>query len=158
MKSLTIPEIVRPMPIEEAVKELGKMGLTENNEEGTPRITWEEAKKITRQMVDKARKRQTQPEVQEYAEAIGIERSMRKATWQYAEWSAAVEVRLLSAKCVKVKMDDKQADGEVLRKRATVGGKAKTSMRKQRAELCRGTGLERKCGRSVHKRPTGHDC
>ena len=64
LKSLTIPEIVRPMPIEEAVKEFGKMGLTENNDEGTPRITWEEAKKITKKMVDKARKRQSQPEAQ----------------------------------------------------------------------------------------------
>ena len=111
MKSLTIPEIVRPMPIEEAVKELEKLGLTEENEEGTPRITWEEATKITRKIVDKARKRQTQPEVQEYAEAKGIERSMKKATWQYAEWSAAAEIRLLSAKGVKVKwMTNKQME------------------------------------------------
>ena len=65
LKSLTIPEIVRPMPIEEAVKELGKIGLTENNDERKPRITWEEAKRITRKMVDKARERQNQPEVEE---------------------------------------------------------------------------------------------
>ena len=57
LKNLTIPEIKRPMPIEEAVKELEKIGLTETNEEGTPKITWEEAKKITREIVDKARKK-----------------------------------------------------------------------------------------------------
>ena len=78
MKSLTIPEVVRPMSIEEVVKELETLGLTEENEEGVPTITWEEATKITRRMVDKARKKQTQPEVQEYAEAIGIEKNMNK--------------------------------------------------------------------------------
>ena len=103
MKNMTVPEIVRPKPIDEAVKELEKLGLTEDNSEGTPKITWSEAIRITKGMIDKTKKRQTQPEVQEYAEAIGIEESMRKATWQYAEWSAAAEVRLLSAKGAKVK-------------------------------------------------------
>ena len=56
MKSLAIPEVVRPIAIEEAVKELEKLGLAEENEEGVPKITWEEATKITRRMVDKARK------------------------------------------------------------------------------------------------------
>ena len=62
-------------------------------------------------MVDKARKRQNQPEVEEYAAEIGIDESMRKATWQYAEWSAAVEIRLLSAKGVRVEwMTNKQIE------------------------------------------------
>ena len=68
------------------MKELGKLGLTESNDGGKPRITWEEAKRITRKTVDKARKRQNQPEVEDYAAEIGIDISMRKATWQYAEW------------------------------------------------------------------------
>ena len=102
IKNMTTPEIVRPKPIEEAVKELEKLGLTEPNSEGIPRISWEEAVKITRGMVAAARKRK-QPEVQEYAEAIGITDSMERATWQYAEWFAAAEIRLLSAKGVKVK-------------------------------------------------------
>ena len=33
LKDQTIPEIKRPMPIEEAVKELEKLGLTESNED-----------------------------------------------------------------------------------------------------------------------------
>ena len=68
------------MPIDETVKEFEKLGLTEENEEGVPNITWEEATKITRRMVDKARETQTQPEVQEYAGAIGIEKNMKRAT------------------------------------------------------------------------------
>ena len=111
LKNLTIPEIKRPMPIEAAIKELEGLGLTESNDEGKPRITWEEAKKITRQAVDKARKKAKQPEVEEYAAEIGISKSMWTATWQYAEWSAAAEIRLLSAKGVKVKwMTNKQID------------------------------------------------
>ena len=53
-------------------------------------------------MVEVAKKRK-QPEVQEYTEAIGITESMTRATWQYVEWSAAAELRLLSAKGVRVK-------------------------------------------------------
>ena len=63
LKNLTIPEIRRPMPIEAAVKELEKLGLTESNEEGKPKITWEEAKKITRETVDKARKRANRSQI-----------------------------------------------------------------------------------------------
>ena len=81
MENMTIPEVVRPMPIDEAVKELGKLGLAEENEEGVPKVTWEEAIKITRRMVHKARKKQTQPKVQEYAEAIRIGENMKIATW-----------------------------------------------------------------------------
>ena len=33
LRSMTVPEIVRPKPIEEALKELEKLGLTEPNEE-----------------------------------------------------------------------------------------------------------------------------
>ena len=99
------------MPIEAAVKELERFGLTESNEEGKPKITWEEAKKITRKTLDKARKRARQPEVEEYAADIGISKSMWTATWQYAEWSAAAEIRLLSAKGVTVKwMTNKQIE------------------------------------------------
>lgn len=53
-------------------------------------------------MVAAAKKRE-QPEVQDYAKEIGITESMEKTTWQYAEWSAAAELRLLSSKVVKVK-------------------------------------------------------
>ena len=36
---------------------------------------------------------------------------MKRATWQYAEWSAAAEIRLLSDKGVKVKwMSNKQME------------------------------------------------
>ena len=111
LKDLTIPEIKRPMPMEEAVKELEKLGLTESSDDGKPKITWEEAKRITRKIVDKARKRENQPGVEEYAAEIGIDTSMRKATWQYAEWSAAAELRLLSANGVKAKwMTNKQIE------------------------------------------------
>ena len=79
-----------------------KLGLAEPNSEGIPRISWDEAVKITKGMVAAARKRK-QPDVQEYANAIGITESMEKATWQYAEWSAAAEIRLLSAKGAKAK-------------------------------------------------------
>ena len=48
MKSMTVPEIVRPKPIDEAVKELEKLGLIEDNSEGTPKITWREAIRITK--------------------------------------------------------------------------------------------------------------
>ena len=41
--------------------------------------------------------------MQEYAKEIGITESMERATWQYAEWSASAEIRLLSSKGVKVK-------------------------------------------------------
>ena len=67
-------------PIEEAVKELEKLGLTEPNEDNAPKITWAEAMKLTRNMVTAAKKRK-QPEVQEYAKEIGITESMTKATW-----------------------------------------------------------------------------
>lgn len=108
IKSMTVPEIVRPKPIEEAVKELGKLGLTEPNSDGTPKISWTEAVKLTRNMVTAAEKRK-QPEVEEYAKEIVIQESMERATWQYAEWSAAAELRLLSAKVVNAKsMSNKQ--------------------------------------------------
>ena len=49
--------------------------------------------------------------MEEYATEIGIDASMRKATWQYAEWSAAAELRLLSAKGAKAKwMTNKQIE------------------------------------------------
>ena len=74
-------------------------------------ISWEEANQITRKTIDKARKKERQPEVEEYAKEIGISESMGKATWQYAEWSAAAELRLLSAKGVRVKwMTNKQIE------------------------------------------------
>ena len=79
--SLTIPEVVRPTPIDEAVKEMEKLGFTEPNSEGTPKISWVEAIKLTNNMVTAARKRK-QPEVQEYAKEIGITESMEKAKWQ----------------------------------------------------------------------------
>ena len=78
------------------------MRLVEPNEDETPPISWAEAKKITRNSAEKTLKRK-QPEVQEYVEDIGIAKSMAKATWQYAQWSAASELRMLSAKGVKVK-------------------------------------------------------
>ena len=52
--------------------QLEKLGLIEANSEGTPKITWNEAIRITKGMISKAKKRQKHPEVQEYAEAIGI--------------------------------------------------------------------------------------
>ena len=107
---MTIPEIARPKPIEQAVKELEKLGLTEPNEDETPKITWAEARKLTRGTVEAAKKRK-QPEVQGYAKEIGISESMAKAIWQYAWWSAVAELRLLSAKGVKAKsMQKKQMD------------------------------------------------
>lgn len=78
IKSMAIPEIVRPKPIEEAGKELEKLGLAETNSEGTPKISWNEAIRITKGMITAAKKREKQPEVQEYAEAIGITKSMDK--------------------------------------------------------------------------------
>ena len=39
IKSLTVPEIVRPRPIEEAVEQLRKLGLVEENTEEVPRIS-----------------------------------------------------------------------------------------------------------------------
>ena len=84
------------------MKELEKLELTEPNSEGTPKISWAEAIKLTSNMVTAARKRK-QPEVQAYAREIGITESMEKTTWQYAEWSAAAELRLMSSKGVKVK-------------------------------------------------------
>ena len=65
--SLTVREIVRPRPIEEAVEQLRKIGLVEDNKDETPRISWAEAKKQTRRMVERALKKK-QPEVQEYAD------------------------------------------------------------------------------------------
>lgn len=76
---MTVPEIVRPKPIEEAVKELEKLGLTELNDDNAPKPTWAEAMKLTRNMVTAAKKRK-QPEVQEYADEIGIADSMTKST------------------------------------------------------------------------------
>lgn len=102
IKSMFVPEIVRPRPVEEAVKELAKLDLIEPDEEEIPRISWAESKRTTRKSVETAMKRK-QPEVQEYVENIGIAKSMAKTTWQYAQWSAAAELRMLSAKGVKVK-------------------------------------------------------
>ena len=41
--------------------------------------------------------------MEDYAEALGILDSVKKATRQYAEWSAAAELRMLSTKGVKVR-------------------------------------------------------
>ena len=38
-KSMTVPETVRPRPLEEAVKELEKLGHTEPNEKEIPNIS-----------------------------------------------------------------------------------------------------------------------
>ena len=110
IQSLTAPEIVRPRPIEEAVEQLRKTGLVEDNKDETPRISWAEAKKLTRMMVERALKRK-QPEVQEYADDIGITKSMAKATWQYAQLSVATELIMLSSKGVKVRsLSEKHID------------------------------------------------
>ena len=109
-------------------------------------------------MVDKARKRQTQPEVQEYAEAIGIEKNMKKATWQYAEWSAAAEVRLLSAKGVKVKwMTNKQMEKYCgtglpwdVRQRPVCESKEQNFIEEQ--------AWNAKADEAFYRRPTRHDC
>ena len=50
LRSMTVPEFVRPKPIEEAVKELEKLGLTEPNEENMPKITWAEAGRINQKL------------------------------------------------------------------------------------------------------------
>ena len=57
---------------------------------------------MTQKAVEKAFKN-VHKEVEEYAEALGILESMKKATRQYAEWSAAAELRMLSTQGVKVK-------------------------------------------------------
>ena len=45
--NMAVPEIVRPRPLEDAVKELEKLGLAEPSEDETPRITWAGARKFT---------------------------------------------------------------------------------------------------------------
>lgn len=72
-------------------------------QDGLPKITWAEAKRMTRKTVEKALERK-QLEATEYAEATGITKNMARATCQYANWSAATERRLLSSKGVKVRM------------------------------------------------------
>lgn len=48
IKSMTVPEMVRPRPLEELVKEPEKLGLAEPNEEDPPNISWAEARGFTR--------------------------------------------------------------------------------------------------------------
>ena len=102
IKSMTVLEIVRPEPIEIVVGKFKKLGLVEEKEEENTDISWAEAKKLTRRTREKGFGN-TQPEVKEYDDDTGITESMAKATWQYAQWSAATELRLLFAKGVKVK-------------------------------------------------------
>jgi hypothetical protein len=40
---------------------------------------------------------------EEYAQQIGIQENMKKATRQYAEWSAAAELRMFAKEKVKVR-------------------------------------------------------
>ena len=77
--------------------------MVDEQHDGTPTITWAEARRMNKKTVGQALRGKQQQELEEYAETMGITQDMTKATRQYVEWSAAAELRMLSTKGVLVR-------------------------------------------------------
>ena len=99
---IEVPEIVRPVTLTKALEQL-KMrdmvfpagGVKE------PTISWEEARSRTQDMVEESLARPN-AWCLEYTTRLGISEEVGVATREYAEWSAAAELRLLSSEGVDI--------------------------------------------------------
>ena len=100
-EAVKVPEIVRPLAFPKACEKLKEMGLM--YEEGEPKddISWRKAREMIQKRVNDSL---SHPNAccAEYAERIGIKEEMDKATRQYAEWSAAAEIRMFAKEGIKV--------------------------------------------------------
>jgi len=93
---IMVPEIVRPMDVAKAVEEMEEKGWVEENPGGQPSISWEEARNMTQEMVEDCLS-YPNGAVTEYTDMLEITEQTRNATRQYAEWSAATEIRHYSS-------------------------------------------------------------
>ena len=98
---IMVPEIVRPMSVAKAVEEMEEKGWVGENPEGQPSISWEEARSMTQEMVEDCLS-YPNGAVTEYTDMLEITEQTKKATRQYAEWSAATEIRHYSSLGVRV--------------------------------------------------------
>jgi len=99
--AIRIPEIVRPVVFDKAVEQLEKKGLRYQEGVAGDDLPWEQARRMTQQMVDNSLRH---PNLccEEYVQRLGIQKQVQEATREYAEWSAAAEMRMFAKARIKV--------------------------------------------------------